>query len=417
MIKLQWDQALANRAAETLARHDRAEDAAAELGIGIGSLRSGINRWFPGRSARDFLRRHELSPAAPVVELPEPPPEPPPIPLLETARQAAQRRTEARSEAGALREALAENDRLRGVLAAIERENSTPLPAVPRRGVIEGAKRSGAAIILASDWHAGAEFQASASTFGNRFNREICQQRIARFFAGIVWHVKAYRAIAWDLRHVVLWLGGDLIDGHLHGDQQETSSSAIATIDWLEPLILDGVRSLLELDVALQLVCSYGNHGRDTIKPRRQTGAGHSYEWGMYQRIGRALRQDGVATLADPTAHQYAEVLGHTLHFTHGDEARYAGGVGGISIPLNKAFAAWDRVRRADYHHCGHFHVQLQGGNWFSNGTLKGYDPFAMSVKGEPQTPRQTLYVLDERRGATAVTPLWVSDPEEESEL
>lgn len=404
-----WTPALAARVVETLGRYEHTKDAAAELGIGVSALRQALPRFYPGKTPRDFLRRHPLSPPAAPVTLPEPAPEPPP---LEAVRARETARAAEKAERSALREALEENDRLRAVLRAIEREHSAPLPEIPPIGT-SGARRSGAAIILASDWHAGAAFEPSASTFGNRFNPEICRLRVQRFFAGIAWHVRAYRAVAWDLRHVLLWLGGDMIDGHLHGDQQETSQSAIETIDWLEPLILAGVRSLLDLEIDLQLVCSYGNHGRDTIKPRRQTGAGHSYEWGMYQRLGRALHGE-VAVLADPTAHQYARVLGYDLHFTHGDEARYAGGVGGISIPLNKAFAAWDRVRRADYHHCGHFHVQLQGGNWFSNGTLKGYDPFGMSVKGEPQTPRQTFYVLDEKRGATAVTPLWVSDPEEE---
>lgn len=350
-------------------------------------------------------KRREPRPAHPA-----PPPAPDP---LDVARAAAAKREETRLETHALKAALAENDRLSAMLAAIAHENATPLPAIPRLR-LSSDRRSGAAIILASDWHAGAAFEASASTFGNRFSPAICRYRVRRLFAGIVWHVKAFRAVAWDLRHAVLWLGGDLIDGHLHGDQQETSQSAVATIDWLEPLILDGVRSLLELDLDLQLVCSYGNHGRDTIKPRRQTGAEHSYEWGMYQRLGRSLRPDGVTTLADPTAHQYARVLGYDLHFTHGDETKYQGGVGGISIPLNKAFAAWDRVRRADYHHCGHYHTQLHGVNWFANGTLKGYDPFAMSVKGEPQTPRQTFYILDEKRGATGYAPLWVSDEDED---
>ena len=342
-----------------------------------------------------------------------PAPEPEPLDLARTARAT---KAETKVERKALAAALERLEALEGQLHAIEHHTSTPLPAIPRLE-LSGVRRSGAAVVLLSDVHAGANVARSASSGGNRYSPEICRYRVRRAFAGVAWHVLAYRAVAWDLKHIVLWFGGDMIDGHLHGDQQETSQSAIATLDWLEPLLVDGVRSLLELDAKVHLVCSYGNHGRDTIKPRRETGAHHSYEWGMYQRIARALRPDGVETLADPTAHQYIECLGRTLHFTHGDECRYAGGVGGISIPLNKVFAAWDRVRHADYHHCGHYHTQLDGGHWLANGCVKGYDPFAMSIKGSFETPRQTFYVLDEKRGKTAVTPLWVSDEKDEAAL
>jgi hypothetical protein len=356
-----------------------------------------------------WLRWRERTGQAPPRKLRAPDP-------LEAARAARAERAESTADKRAVRAALAENERLQAMLDTIAHVNATPLPAIPRLG-LSGARREGTCIALLSDVHAGANVALSSSTFGNRYSPAIAQYRLRRYFAGVAWHVRAYREVAWDLRHLVLWFGGDLIDGHLHGDQQETSQAPVQTIDWLEPLLVDGVRSLLELDCRVDLVCSYGNHGRDTIKPRRETGAQHSHEWGMYQRIARALTADGVHTLADATAHQYHQVYDYTLHFTHGDETRYAGGVGGISIPLNKAFAAWDRVRKADYHHCGHYHTQLDGGYWIANGAVKGYDPFAMSVKGAPETPRQALYVLDAKRGKTAVTPLWVSDGTDEARL
>jgi hypothetical protein len=335
---------------------------------------------------------------------------------LEAARTEARERSAERTEKRALKAALAENERLQSMLDAIAHENATALPAIPRLDLSD-KRREGACITLLGDIHAGANVARCAASFDNRYSPEIAQYRVRRYFAGVAWHVRAYREVAWDLRHIVVAFLGDMIDGHLHGDQQETSQSSITTINWLEPLLIDGVRSLLELDAQIDLVCSYGNHGRDTIKPRRETGAQHSYEWGMYQRIARVLRSDGVRVLADPTAHQYHEVYGYTLHFTHGDETRFAGGVGGISIPLNKAFDAWDKVKHADYHHCGHWHQQLDGGRWIANGCVKGYDPFAMSCKGAPETPRQTLYVLDAKRGKTAVTPLWVSDATDEVSL
>lgn len=342
---------------------------------------------------------------------------PPPLDIARTSRKVAR---EARLEKRALAQALERIDVLESQLDLITAPASEALPPLPRVK-FDTARRHGACVALLSDVHAGARVRRSTASYGNRYNPAIAAYRVRRWFTGVAWHVQAYRAVAWDLKDLVLWFGGDMIDGHLHGDQQETSQTAIATIDWLEPLLIDGIRQLQEqLDLEhLHLVCSYGNHGRDTVKPRRETGAEHSHEWGMYQRIARAVRGSGVQVLADPTAHQYCEIYGRTLHFTHGDEARYGGGVGGISIPLNKAFAQWDKVRRSDVHHCGHWHVSQTGpfNRWFANASVKGYDPFAMSVKGDPGPPQQTLYVFDAKRGPTAVTPLWVSDEKDEAEL
>lgn len=360
------------------------------------------------RARGEILRKPPRRPAPAVA---------PAAPPLETVRAKRETQAQTSTERRAIRDALDRIAELETQLHVIEHENSTPLPAVPRLR-LTGTRRSGAAVALLSDVHAGAVVEQSHSSYGNRYSPAICRYRVRRWFAGVAWHVKAYREVAWDLRHLVLWFGGDMVDGHLHRDSQETSQTCIEAIDWLEPILVDGVRGLREeLDCDVDLVMSYGNHPRDTKKPCRARGAAHNHEWGMYQRIARQLTPDGVQCLADPTAHQYHRVFDYELHFHHGDETNYGGGVGGISIPLNKAFAQWDKVRHADLHHIGHWHQQLDGGRWLANGCVKGYDPYAMSVKGTPEPPQQTFYVLDEKRGKTAVTPLWVSDPIDEARL
>jgi hypothetical protein len=40
-----------------------------------------------------------------------------------------------------------------------------------------------------------------------------------------------------------------------------------------------------------------------------------------------------------------------------------------------------------------------------------------MSVKGKPEPPQQLFYLLDSKRGKTAVSPIWVSDGDEEAAL
>jgi hypothetical protein len=341
------------------------------------------------------------SPAAPVE----------PDPLEAVRRKLDQHATET-ADKRALKIAA---ERLKVLEAQLQlQEHTTPLTPITRIKFGTVTKRQACAVALLSDVHAGATVTRGITSFDNRYNPAIARLRLGRFFAGVEWLINSARAQAWHIHDLVLWYGGDLIDGHLHQDQQESSETSIRTIDWLEPILVDGARRMADNDLRLQLICSYGNHGRDSQKTCYEMGAEHSYEWGMYRRIKRALAPHGIEVNASPEAHQYCEVYDKTLHFTHGDQAKYNGGVGGITIPLNKAFGQWDKVKHADIHHCGHYHTRVDNNWWLANGSVIGYNPFSMGIKGDPAPPEQTFYLLDSERGKTCVSPIWVSDAEEE---
>lgn len=59
----------------------------------------------------------------------------------------------------------------------------------------------------------------------------------------------------------------------------------------------------------------------------------------------------------------YIQVYDKTIAFHHGHAVKYAGGVGGITISMNKAVAQWNRTRVADIYCCGHFHQVFDGGS------------------------------------------------------
>lgn len=310
-------------------------------------------------------------------------------------------------------ETLRESMRLRDALA------SAPLTPIKRRELGSGM-REGCFVAMASDWHVEERVRPNETPVGNMYSLAIADLRIGRFFSALEWQVGLCRE-RFKVRDGILWLGGDLMSGHIHDENVETSAMPpIATLLWLQPRLVAGIRQLLDrlkLE-SLQIVCSYGNHGRDTKKPRRATGAHHSYEWGMYQQIAALFADEPrVRVLADASAHQYTKAYDFDLHFHHGDETNYQGGTGGITIPINKAVAAWDVARRCHYHHFGHWHQYLDLEHWAGNGSLIGFNAYAMSIKARPEKPRQAFYLLDSKEGKTMKCPLWVGKPEEERKL
>jgi hypothetical protein len=271
------------------------------------------------------------------------------------------------------------------------------------------------AVVLASDWHVEEPVEPAAVAFRNEYNMEIAAQRVERFFRGIIWNIEHHRAskrIA--IRDLVLWLGGDLMTGYIHPELMEMNAlSPTETVRWLIPRLRDGIATVLEqlgLD-RIVVPCSYGNHGRTGDKPRVSTGYANSYEWLMYHMIAREFEKDKrVYFEVTDSAHQYVQVYDWTLHFHHGDEVKYMGGVGGLGIPLLKAVPMWDRVKPSDVHNIGHHHTLRDFGRAVANGSLIGFGAYSQKIHAEFEVPQQAMYYMDKTRGKSMMTALWVAE-------
>jgi hypothetical protein len=104
--------------------------------------------------------------------------------------------------------------------------------------------------------------------------------------------------------------------------------------------------------------------------------------------------------------HTYVKVFDTTLRFHHGHSVKYGGGVGGITIPLNKSIAQWNKGRKADIDILGHFHTFVDGGNFVVNGSLIGYSAYSLSIKASPEPPVQAFFLIDSQIGKTIVAPI-----------
>lgn len=271
------------------------------------------------------------------------------------------------------------------------------------------------AVVLGSDWHVEEPVDPASIAYRNEYNLQIAERRIRRFFQAIIWEVEHHRAsgrIA--LRDMVLWFGGDLYSGYIHDELVEANElSPVEAVRWLQPLLRDGILTLLEVLQLERLVipCSHGNHGRTTKKPHVSTGYANSFDWLLYHWLADAFRGDPrVEFEVTASAHQYVQVYGQTLHFHHGDDLKYQGGVGGLGIPLLKRVPVWDRIRPAALHCLGHWHTLRDYGRAIVNGSLIGYNAYSQRIGVEPEDPAQTLFFFDSKRGKSMLTPLWVDE-------
>jgi hypothetical protein len=243
----------------------------------------------------------------------------------------------------------------------------------------------------------------------NQFDLDIFHQRAAAIFRNLLKVVRMLRSTT-EVSKCVIWLGGDLIDNWLHPDQVETQLlSPTQQLIECERAIVAGLDYLLEHGDFEQIIlpCSFGNHGRTTDKMRAGNAAATSYEWLMYKSLARHYRNEPRISfdISDGNIH-YVEILGHRLRFHHGDAIRYGGGVGGITIPLQKWIYRQDQGIKADHTFMGHFHQLTMGQNWSVNGSLIGATPYGMKLGFAPERPQQLLRCIDSERGFTISAPI-----------
>ncbi len=110
--------------------------------------------------------------------------------------------------------------------------------------------------------------------------------------------------------------------------------------------------------------------------------------------------------------HNICEIMGRRVRFHHGDAIRYAGGIGGVSIPINKAIAQWQKLEQVDFDFFGHFHQFLWGyPSWVVCPALIGFSEFALEIKADFQHPSQVFAVIDREYGMLQVSPIFLEDP------
>jgi len=270
------------------------------------------------------------------------------------------------------------------------------------------------AIVMASDWHVGERVDAHTINWLNEYNPDIAQARAQRFFANTLRLVRSARRDV-TIEHLVLWMGGDLITGYIHDELEESNyMSPIEESIFAKSLFLGGLKLWKESGgfKRITVVTSFGNHGRTTMKRRISTGYKNSFEWMLYRDMASIYKDDEVVRFQVENGYfNYLNVYGRELRFHHGDNIKYGGGVGGLTIPLVKYIQRSNSQRKAAADFIGHYHQRMPFNpvHAFSvNSSLIGFNAYAQSIGASPEPPTQNFQLLDEKRGFTVAAPILV---------
>lgn len=274
-------------------------------------------------------------------------------------------------------------------------------------------KGEAAVLTQFSDWHVGKRIDKKTTNGLNEYNPDIAKSRSESITRNLLKLVRKERQDI-KINNLVINLGGDAINNFLHeGDAQQNYYSPLEEVRYAKLLIGNALKTIAEEGEfkKIVLLCMRGNHPRLTKKMQSNVDHKMNLEAMMYW-ILRDEFNDKLFEWHVPESDIGYYTLGEgdnkkVLRYFHAHQISYQGGLGGLTIPMNKKIMYWDKTFKADYDMASHWHTYQMIGNRVSvNGSLCGYDEYAQSCGFSFEPPVQVFQLLDKNRGFTVRTPI-----------
>ena len=264
---------------------------------------------------------------------------------------------------------------------------------------IEGEKY---AVALFSDAHIEETVNPQSVMSLNEYNTDIAKQRIQNYFSNLVHCLNKD-----EVSHLIFASLGDTISGYIHDELAQTNGlTPLEATQLAQGLLFNGLKFICEKSKVedIYFIGIVGNHSRVTKKIQHANGYKMSYEWLMYQNIKRECEIAGLPITFNLPESEMAVVDtqdNRRFLFIHGFQIRSngSGTVCGIYPALNRLCMKWDKIFHQDKIYLGHFHSCVSIPNAMVNGSIIGYNSFALSNGFGYERPAQQYEVYDTKIG------------------
>lgn len=258
------------------------------------------------------------------------------------------------------------------------------------------------AIALFSDAHIEETIEPASVLGKNEYNVSIAEKRVKNYFTNLATCINKD-----NVEELIFASLGDTISGFIYEELAQTNGLAPseATIK-AQSLIYSGLDFLCKNTNlnSIKFIGIVGNHSRTTKKIQHSNGYKMSYEWIMYQNIKNMCEITGLPIEFNIPESEMAVADtpdGKRFIFVHGYQIKSSGSgtVCGIYPALNRLAMKWDRTFNQDKIYLGHFHTCVSIPNATVNGSIIGFNSFALSNGFSYEEPAQMYEVFDSERG------------------
>lgn len=317
-----------------------------------------------------------------------------------------------------------ETEKLRSQLAALKRSYKAALVAIdnerkkshslaalagieaskkrPKRHKSSGGEAT--AVVLLSDWHVEERVPGESIGWKNHFDLGVADRRLEELSDRIETLIHHERHLA-KIDRIVIAALGDFISNIIHDDTAELAQLApLAATRWAGERLRSIIDRAARLADEVIVVTAVGNHGRSVMKPRIGTEHDHSFEQNLYLMMAASEKNDNVTWQVGEGYLNVVDLDGYKIACHHGH-----GITGNIHVGATRAIAQWQRSTPVDLHVFGHHHqFSWCRGKYVSNGSLIGYNAYALRNRFDYEAPSQSLLVIShERHECTRAIPIF----------
>ena len=257
------------------------------------------------------------------------------------------------------------------------------------------------AVALFSDAHIEETVNPENILNLNEYNIDIAKQRIETYFQNLA------RCLNRDEVDELIFASlGDTISGYIHEElSQQNSMTPVEATFIAQSILFSGLKFLCENTNInnIKFIGIVGNHSRTTKKIQHSNGYKMSYEYLMYKNIERQCKECDLPIEIYIPESEFAIIStpgDKKFIFCHGFQVR--GGtntVCGIYPALQRLSLKWNKIIKQDKIYMGHFHQCISIPNAVVNGSIIGYNSFALSNGMSYEEPAQMYEVYDTKIG------------------
>jgi hypothetical protein len=311
-----------------------------------------------------------------------------------------------------LEQAIKEYEKLSDAYdVALNLKTSTINNLVPSIDLNQNLKHEATAIVQISDGHFGKIVLPSTVNGLNEYNPTIARMRMERCAENTIRLIKKEREDI-KIENLVLILGGDFLENSQlhHHSEMTTSMSPMEEVLFARELLQKYMKTVFEYGKFKNIVvaCTRGNHARITHKMVASVDYRMNYETILYNILKDDFKDYSITWTIPDSEIAEVDVYGNMLRVVHGHQIKFQGGVGGLTVPLNKYTMRMDQINQAFYNFVHHYHsLSYPNTKTTVNGSIVGYDPYAMSIGCSYEPPVQSFQLLDSQRGMTIKAPIF----------
>ena len=274
----------------------------------------------------------------------------------------------------------------------------------------------GVPTLLLSDLHWGEVVNPDEVNGLNKYDRSIAKARLKSTIESTI-DLCTNHMVNPKYPGIVLCLGGDMISGHIHEELTETNDGTnIEHVLELFDHLTWAIDSLADVFGKVFVPCAFGNHGRMFRQYRHKQAAATSFDWMLYTMLEKHYtnaKDKRVQFQINYGFDSYYKIYDVNYLLTHGDRLGVKGGSGVVGMlgPISRGVAKVKaeyatHKKPIDYVIMGHWHQYLSLKGIIVNGSLKGYDEYAMSNRFSYEEPRQALWFTHPKYGITFQLPV-----------